>query len=143
MCSCNSSAICRDAINGVSTMLIFNYYNPMYMIRHNFLSCRDAINGVSTDLISLTLSTTPGRTSSTLYISSLLVNLPGLNLRDETACSFDKPIARRTWEGSTFPSEQAEPVDTAIPSISRFITSDSPSTPSKLKFNVFESLFSG
>ena len=29
------------------------------------------------------------------------------------------PMARRTWEGSALPEEQAEPDDTAIPAISQ------------------------
>ena len=48
-----------------------------------------------------------------------------------------KPIARSTWDGSSVPDEQADPVDTAIPSRSRAINSDSASIPSKLMFVVF------
>ena len=52
-----------------------------------------------------------------------------------SAC--DRPSASRTWEGSTAPLEQAEPLDTQKPFRSSAITSDSPSMPSKQRFVVF------
>ena len=47
------------------------------------------------------------------------------------------PMARSTCDGSSVPDEQAEPVDTAMPSRSSAISSDSASMPSKLMFVVF------
>ena len=47
------------------------------------------------------------------------------------------PIAFSTCDGSSVPDEQAEPVETATPSRSSAISSDSASTRSKLMFVVF------
>ena len=49
----------------------------------------------------------------------------------------EQPIARSTWDGSSVPDEQAEPVETATPSRSSAMSSDSASTPSKLMLVVF------
>jgi len=40
-------------------------------------------------------------------------------------------MALRTWEGSTFPLEQAEPFDMAMPSRSKFISRVSDDSPGK------------
>ena len=46
-------------------------------------------------------------------------------------------MARRTCDGSSEPDEQADPVETATPSRSSAMRSDSASRPSKLMFDVF------
>ena len=52
-------------------------------------------------------------------------------------------MAESTWDGSVDPDEQADPVETAIPSESRIISRDSPSVFLKLALEIFGSLFSG
>ena len=47
------------------------------------------------------------------------------------------PMARKTCEASRVPEEHADPVETATPSRSSAINSDSASTPPKLMFVVF------
>ena len=49
-------------------------------------------------------------------MSSSFVNLPKETLKDPCACSGLNPVANKTWLGSNLKEEQAEPVETAIPS---------------------------
>ncbi len=50
-------------------------------------------------------------------------------------------MAIKTWDGKTEPELQALPEETAKPSISSAIRSDSPRTPSKRKCEVFIKAF--
>lgn len=50
---------------------------------------------------------------------------------DALASSRVRPMAVRTWDGSTAPDEQAAPLETAKPRRSRAITIASPSMPAK------------
>src|SRR3990167_11310614 len=64
-------------------------------------------------------------------MSLSLVQRPKENLNEPWARSCGRPIASRTWEGSKELEVQAEPVEAARPSISRFKSIDSPSIYSK------------
>src|SRR5688572_885357 len=81
-------------------------------------------------------STTPGSTAITRSISVSVLTAPRLNRSEFCVRCGGKPIAFSTWQGSSVPEEHAEPVDTATPSRSSAINSDSASVRSKLMFVV-------
>ena len=66
----------------------------------------------------------------------MVLNLPRLNLIEPCANSTSNPPASNTYEGSRLPVAQAEPVETAIPSISKYNKMDSPSALGKEQLSV-------
>src|SRR5882762_2205865 len=70
-------------------------------------------------------------------MSAAVVWRPRLKRRLARASSGGKPMAVRTWDGSTAPEEQAAPVETARPFKSSEMRRASPSTPGKTIFVVF------
>ena len=81
--------------------------------------------------------TRPGSTLTTRSISASVLAAPRLKRNELCARAEPRPIAFSTCEGSSVPDEQADPVETAMPSKSSAISSDSASTRSKLMFVVF------
>ena len=79
----------------------------------------------------------PGSTAMTRSTSASVLAAPRLKRIEFCARWALKPIAFSTCDGSSVPDEQAEPVDTATPSRSSAINSDSASTRSKLMLVVF------
>ena len=79
----------------------------------------------------------PAAPRSTRSTSASVLAAPRLNRIEFCVRCGGKPIALSTCDGSSVPDEQAEPVDTAMPSRSSAISSDSASTRSKLMFVVF------
>src|SRR6185369_9369991 len=67
---------------------------------------------------------------------SAVFDRPREKRRLDLAFCAGRPMAVSTWDGSTAPLEQADPLDTANPFRSSAITSDSPSIPSKHQFVV-------
>ena len=62
--------------------------------------------------------------------------LPKLNRTAARASSHDNPIAVSTCDGSSEPTAQADPLDTATPSKSKPSNNPLVSQPTKLKFTV-------
>ena len=77
-------------------------------------------------------STSRGSTSTTRSTSSCVENIPRLKRSEFWVRCVGSPMARSTCDGSRVPDEQADPVDTAIPSRSSAISRLSASTRSKL-----------
>ncbi len=76
-------------------------------------------------------STRPGATATTRATSSAVVANPRLKRIAFCVSCGSRPIALSTCDGSRVPDEQADPVETAMPSRSKAMTSDSASMPSK------------
>ena len=70
-----------------------------------------------------------------------MISSPRESLRDPWATSCTRPIASRTWLGSSDPEVQALPEEALMPRSSRRSRSDSPSIPSKQKLTLPGSLF--
>src|SRR5690606_12920109 len=80
------------------------------------------------------LATLSATASTTAATSSIVVYLPTVTRKAPSVSSLGKPTARSTWAGSSEPEVQAEPAEAAMPAKSRLSSSDSPSTPGKLKW---------
>src|SRR5580765_5826978 len=81
-------------------------------------------------------STSLGSTSTTRSTSSGVENIPRLKRREFCVRWEGRPIAFSTCDGSSVPDEHADPVETATPSRSSAMRSDSASVRSKLMFVV-------
>ena len=81
-------------------------------------------------------STIPGRTSSILSTSSMVFSSLKEILSEPCATSWQRPMASRTWLGSSEPLVQAEPLEAQIPYISRLKSRLSPSIPSMEMFTL-------
>ena len=82
-------------------------------------------------------STSGGSTRITRSTSASVLLAPRLKRIELSVRACGRPIALSTCDGSSVPDEQADPDDTAMPSRSRPISSDSDSMRSKLMFVVF------
>src|ERR1700677_4168409 len=71
--------------------------------------------------------------------SDFVVVQPRLTRTAPRVSDGETPMAARTWEGWTFPEEQAAPEDTANPSRSKAMTAVSAFMPSTVKRVVFGS----
>src|SRR5579863_468740 len=80
---------------------------------------------------------TSGINSPARAISAAVVLQPRLMRKELRAAAGSRPIASSTWEGSTAPAAQAEPIDTSTPSRSSAINIVSPSTYGKVRLRVF------
>ena len=74
--------------------------------------------------------------STVCSISDAVVSLPNEKRMAEAARSGDRPIASKTWEATTEPTMQAEPLEAQIPSRSSAMSSVSEAKPGKLTLSV-------
>src|SRR6202023_445496 len=90
--------------------------------------------------LALIVLTVLSRASTNARQSSRREFHPRLTLIAPPAMSASMPIALKTCERFTFPDEQAEPDDTAIPSISKAISNTCASMRGRAKQDVFGNL---
>ena len=83
-----------------------------------------------------------GRIWSRYSTSSAVFSLPKLKRIAPRASSSLRPRARMTGDGSRLPDEHAEPVETAMPCISRLMSKPSPSMKRNEIFEIFGRRFS-
>ena len=72
-----------------------------------------------------------------------MVHRPSVTRNEPWANSTARPMANRTWDGSREVEVQAEPVEQAIPNISKLKRMDSPSIYLIAKFALLGSLLAG
>src|SRR6202023_1684362 len=102
--------------------------------QHDLLPCCPAPNELGLDVAHartrgarMERSTTSARSTSAASFSQ-----PAVSRRPLSESSSEKPMARRTWEGSREPLAQADPLEAATPARSRASRRSSPFAPGKM-----------
>src|SRR5438045_7261110 len=91
------------------------------------VASHEAMDSLLSGEIERKLSTARVTASTATSTSSSVLSFPKLNRIAPRASSSSRPNALITGDGSNVPDEQAEPVETATPCMSRWINNPSPS----------------